>query len=284
MAIIPEWKRLRVQIPVGPLVDTMKEERVEFYNEKNQKIVGLLSLPDIKNPPIVIIIHGFVGAKEYYPFVNNSIRTFADAGFAVMRMDCRGSGESDLEFKDATIQSESEDVITTINFVKSLEFIDSSEIFLIGISVGCAAILVALKSNPKVKALVFWNPVTHFKGDPYIDSAKHRKTVDEEGVFYQKQALTGKEFMASARFFHEMMNLDVVQYYKFVHVQTLFIRGSGDRKERIKWDSQDVRMLNAKHEVIYHADHNFRDDYSQKKLIDITIDWLKSQHTSQNGR
>ncbi len=51
----------------------MKEEKIEFYNKKNQKIVGLLSFPKEKNQSIVIIIHGFKGTKEYYPFVNNSI-------------------------------------------------------------------------------------------------------------------------------------------------------------------------------------------------------------------
>jgi len=51
----------------------MKEEKVAFYNEKNQKIVGLLALPENKKSPIAIIIHGFKGTKEYHLFANNSI-------------------------------------------------------------------------------------------------------------------------------------------------------------------------------------------------------------------
>ncbi len=84
-------------------LNNMKQQKVEFYNKKNQKIAGLLSLPKKMKPPVVIIIHGFKDAKEYYPFVNNSIKPLTNENIAVLRIDCRGSGESDLEFKDMTI-------------------------------------------------------------------------------------------------------------------------------------------------------------------------------------
>jgi hypothetical protein len=134
----------------------MKEEKVEFYNEKNQKLVGLLTLPENKKPPIVIIIHGFKGTKEYHTFANNSIKPLTDAGFAVLRIDCRGSGDSDLQFKDMTIKSESEDILTTIDYVKKLETINSNKIALIGISMGASAILMAMKNMTDVKTLIFW--------------------------------------------------------------------------------------------------------------------------------
>jgi hypothetical protein len=116
----------------------MNEEKITLYNNKNQKIVGLLTFPEVENPPIAIIIHGFKGTKEYYPFVNNSIKPLTDSGIAVLRIDCRGSGESDLEFKDMTITSESEDVLTAIDYVKTLKKIDPNRIALIGVSMGGA--------------------------------------------------------------------------------------------------------------------------------------------------
>ena len=114
----------------------MKEKKIEFYNNKKQKIVGLLSLPEIKNPPVVIIIHGFKGTKEYYPFVNNSVKEFIDNSIAVLRIDCRGSGESDLEFKEMTMRSESEDVLTILEYIRSHGDINSEKVALVGISMG----------------------------------------------------------------------------------------------------------------------------------------------------
>ena len=160
----------------------MQEEKVTFYNNKHQKLVGLLSLPRDKKSPIAIIIHGFKGTKEYYPFVNNSIKPLTDAGISVLRIDCRGSGESDLEFKEMTIKSESEDVLTTIDYVKNLD-VDSEKIALIGISMGAGAIIMAMKQKPKVKTLVFWGPGWYFgDGENYFNRPEHRKTVKEEGV------------------------------------------------------------------------------------------------------
>jgi len=253
----------------------MREEKVVFYNEKKQKLVGLLALPENKKPPIIVMIHGFAGTKDYPPFFNACVKPLTDAGFAILKIDCRGSGESDLQFRDATIESESEDVLTTLNYVKKLSSVDSTKMALIGTSLGCAIILASLKSNRDARTIIFWNPVIHPKGDPYLDSAKHRRTVDNEGVFYVRQAIGKKELIAGKVFFNEMINFDAKQYLEFVHAKILFIRGLQDRKERIVWDKEDVKLFRAKYETIENADHIFRYVNSQKRLVEITIKWLK---------
>jgi hypothetical protein len=252
----------------------MKEEKVEFYNNKNQKLVGLLSLPEKKNPPIVIAIHGFKGTKEYYPFLNNSIKPLTDAGIAVLRIDCRGSGESDLEFKDATIKSESEDVLTTIEYVKNLKNIDSERIALIGISMGAAAILLAMKQKPAVKTLVFWGPAWYFKDGSRYDTPEHRKTVKEEGVFYVTQGFTGKKLIAGKELLQEMTTLDVRPFMKFVGVPVLILRGARDEIVRVVKDKEALKILKSEYKIIEKGDHNFTEKESERELIRSTIDWL----------
>jgi len=252
----------------------MREERVVFYNEKNQKLVGLLSLPENKKSPIAIIIHGFKGTKEYYPFVNNSTKPLTDAGIAVLRIDCRGSGESDLEFKDMTIKSESEDVLTAIDYVKTLD-IDSKRIAFAGISMGTAAILMAMKHKPDVKTLVFWGPVWYFNGDSYYDTPQNRKTVEEEGVFYVKQRLTGKKLIAGKELFKEITTLDVRPFMQFVKIPVLILRGSEDEIAGTGRDKEAIKLLNAEYKVIEKGDHNFTDKDSEKELIKLTVDWFK---------
>jgi len=252
----------------------MKEEKVEFCNNKNQKIKGLLSLPEKKNSPIVIVIHGFKGTKEYYPFSNNSIKPLTDEGIAVLRIDCRGSGESDLEFKDFTIKSESEDVLTTINYVKKLKNIDSERIALIGISMGAAAILLAMKNKPKVKTLVFWEPAWYFKDGSRYDTSESRKTVKEEGVFYVTQGFTGKKLMAGKELLQEMSTLDVRPFMKFVEIPVLILRGAMDEILRVVNDKEAVKILKAEYKIIGKGDHNFTDKESERELIKSTVEWL----------
>jgi hypothetical protein len=253
----------------------MKEEKVVFYNEKNQKLVGLLTLPENKKPPVAIIIHGFKGTKEYHSFASNSIKPLTDAGFAVLRMDCRGSGESDLEFKDMTIKSESEDVLTAIDYAKTLDFLDSGKIALIGISMGVAAIVMAMRNKPKVKTLVFWGPAWYFNGNKRYDTPEHRKTIKKEGVFYVKQGFTGKIMVAGKELFKELNTLDVRPFMKFVKIPILVLRGSEDEVVGLEGDEEAVKLLNAEYKIIERGDHNFTEKDSEKELIKLTVEWLK---------
>lgn len=252
----------------------MKQEKVTFFNNKGQKLVGLLSLPKHNKPPIAIIIHGFKGTKEYYPFVNNSVKFLTDIGIAVLRIDCRGSGESDLEFKDMTIKSESEDVLTVIDFVKGLENIDSKRMALIGISMGAAAILIAMKHKPEVKTLVFWGPAWYFNGNNYYDRSEHRKTIEEEGVFYVTQGFTGKKMVAGKELFKEMAILDIRPFMKFVKIPILILRGLKDEVVEIARDKEAIKLLNAEYKLIEKGDHNFTDKESEKELIKQTVNWF----------
>jgi len=253
----------------------MNEEKIVFYNERKQKLVGLLALPKNKKPPVVVMIHGFAGTKDYPPFFNACVKPLTEAGFAILKIDCRGSGESDLEFKDTTLKSESEDVLTTLDYVKKLNSVNSNKIALIGMSLGCAVILLSLKNNRDIKTLIFWNPVINIKNDPWLDSQKHRASVKKEGFFSVRQAVGTKEFTASRAFFYEMIHFDASKYFQFVQVPILFVRGLKDRKERIGTDKNNVRGLKASYEVIEDADHIFRSQHSQKQLVEITLNWLK---------
>ncbi|MDP3057783.1 MAG: alpha/beta fold hydrolase [bacterium] len=253
----------------------MKEIKIIIHNSKNQKIVGLLSYPDKNNLPIVIIVHGFKGTKEYYPFVNNSVECFAEAGIAVLRIDCRGSGESEGDFKEATIGSEAEDILTAIEFAKTHDKVDPKRIGIIGISMGAAAALFALRKKLSVKALIFWGPM--FFGINYYDTPEHRKTIEEEGVFYVSQKFTGKKLTAGKELFNELKTLDSSPVMKLINLPTLILRGSKEEVIEISQDKKAVKLLNADYKIIKNGDHNFTDKNSETELIKSTIAWCKEK-------
>ncbi len=255
----------------------MKEEKVEFYNDKKQKIVGLLSLPENKNQAIAIIIHGFKGTKEYYSFSNNSVKPLTDEGIAVLRIDCRGTGESDLEFKDFTIKSESEDILTAIDYVKGLKGINSDRIALIGISMGAGAILLAMEKKPDVKTLVFWGPGWYFGDGSRYDTPEHRKEIERDGFFYPTQGYTGKKLTAGKELFDEMRTLDIRPFMKLVEIPTLILRGAIDEIIRLSDDKRALKTLKAEYRLIEGGDHNFTDKESESKLIELTVDWFNKQ-------
>lgn len=247
----------------------MKEEKVFFRNSKGQKLCGLLSLPDVEKPPIIIFVHGFKMNKEAHLMVNNSIKPLLDDGIAVLRIDCRGSGESDLEFHEFTITSEGEDINTAIDYAKTLN-IDSERIGVVGISLGATAILSA---NPDVKTIVFWGPA--WKSTRY-DTPENRKRIKEEKVFNAIHSLSGKKFVAGKDLFYEMLNFDYVLKCKNLKkVPTLILRGEVDEiVTDLSHDKIVTELLNAKYVVIPKGDHNFTNKSAEKELIKETIKWF----------
>lgn len=110
-----------------------------WINSRNKKLSAMIHHPsnDV-DPPIVIICHGFTGEKiggsQFYLNIANSIET---AGFAVLRFDYAGSGESEGTFAvDTTITGWKTDLQNTINYIKEDSIYKKSKIFILGHSLG----------------------------------------------------------------------------------------------------------------------------------------------------
>lgn len=131
------------------------EEAVSYRNEKdNVKIAGTLTLPRGNGPfPAVLLITGS-GSQDrdetiagHHPFL-----VLADYltrnGIAVLRVDDRGIGGTDLGSLSATSENFAEDVVAGIGFLKQRKEIDPKLIGLIGHSEGgMIAPLVATRTK-----------------------------------------------------------------------------------------------------------------------------------------
>ena len=69
---------------------------------------GLLHRPDGAEPaPVVLLLHGFTGQHiEQDRLFVQAARALAAAGFAALRFDFYGSGDSDGDFEEFTVESE----------------------------------------------------------------------------------------------------------------------------------------------------------------------------------
>lgn len=123
---------------------------------------GVLHKPDCcdSKVPAVIMYHGFCDDRNEINFVHTELsRKLCAHGIACFRFDFAGSGESDGLFEDMTVSSEVEDGIAILDYVKSLDFIDTDRIALHGLSLGgCVASIVAGKRKDDVCALSMWCP------------------------------------------------------------------------------------------------------------------------------
>jgi pimeloyl-ACP methyl ester carboxylesterase len=131
------------------------EEEVSYRNQKdNIKIAGTLTLPRGGGPhPVVLLITGsgpqdrnetIAGHRPFLVLADHLTRN----GIAVLRLDDRGVGGTDVGSLSVTSENFAEDVLAGVNFLKQRKDINAKMIGLIGHSEGgMIAPMVAARSN-----------------------------------------------------------------------------------------------------------------------------------------
>lgn len=149
-------------------------ESVVNFSHEGQTIVGTLALPiSDEAVPLVLLFHGFKGERDELPVVNTkegmysrTARIFAERGLATLRIDFRGSGESEGLWEDTTFSSQISDAIAALDFAQTVEGVDPERIGIIGLSQGGLVASGAAGQDARVKSLVLWsaaaNPAANY--------------------------------------------------------------------------------------------------------------------------
>lgn len=87
-------------------------------------------------------------------------RALVGAGIASLRFDFYGSGESEGEFREVTLQGELSDAHAAVKFFRRQKGIDPKRIGLLGLSLG-GAVAASLASRLRSRALVLWAALAH---------------------------------------------------------------------------------------------------------------------------
>lgn len=121
---------------------------------------GVLHLPPGDGPhPAVLWLHGFGGHRiEARRLFVEGARRLAEAGFASLRLDFRGCGESDGDFLDTTISSMVEDAQAGLAALRAHAAIDPDRLVVLGFSLG-ATVASQLTDDHGLAGMVLWSPV-----------------------------------------------------------------------------------------------------------------------------
>jgi uncharacterized protein len=146
---------------------TALETVVNFPNT-GQKIVGTWTVPkDAKGPlPTVLMLHGFSGQRQELPInttkeamFSRTARVLAEQGFASLRIDFRGSGESEGAWPDTTFSGQISDARAAIAFLTKQAQVDPKRVAVLGLSQGGLVAAATAAAEAQVKTLVLWSPV-----------------------------------------------------------------------------------------------------------------------------
>jgi uncharacterized protein len=153
---------------ISPVVQAA-EKTVDFAVE-GQKVVGTLALPDgVANPPVILLLHGFTGSRDELeiPAVKEGIferaaRMWADKGVASLRIDFRGSGDSDGTYEDTTLDGQVMDALAALDFLAASGDVDKTKMAVVGWSMGGAVgATVAGRTKHPLTSVTLWAPATN---------------------------------------------------------------------------------------------------------------------------
>lgn len=125
---------------------------------------GTLHIPAGGNRqcPAIALCHGFTGNKiGLHRIFVKAARFFCQAGYAVLRFDFSGCGESDGVHEEITVDGQVAEVQAAIELLKEMPWIKSDAIYLAGLSMGGAAAALAAPRVPDLAGLVLWAPVAN---------------------------------------------------------------------------------------------------------------------------
>ena len=129
----------------------MASQKINFANKNGEILAARLELPVNQDPhTFALFAHCFTCNKNLTA-VHNISRALNQAGYAVLRFDFTGLGESEGDFADTNFSSNVEDLVEAAQFIK--EKYEAPEL-LIGHSLGGAAAICAATQLPELKAVV----------------------------------------------------------------------------------------------------------------------------------
>jgi alpha/beta superfamily hydrolase len=244
-------------------------ENISIYESGQGKLAAYTFIPDSDCRYVLIICHGFRGAKEN----SGRIFTFAERvnkmGLGVLAFDFSGSGASDGDFADISLSSQVSDLRRVIDYVDSNY---NQQVILLGRSFGGSTVLAAAGDNEKVAGYIFWStPVKLYQTftgivDEFarLESGEELEIKDEAGSFWLKPS-----------FIQDFAHHDMKNYvHKLASRPALVIHGAAD--EVVDPANALYIYENAQHtelHIISGADHRFTQYIKERE--DLTLNWLQ---------
>jgi dienelactone hydrolase len=152
----------------GPQYDW--EETIVTFTNEGMTLVCSLTIPGTSHlPPIVITLNGFLGTRDEAPvagtdegILKRNARRLAEQGIASLRVDFRGSGDSDGSYWMTTFSTQVSDVLAALDYIENnlKHLVNTKSIGILGFSQGGLVGSTTAAKDKRVDSLVLWSPAT----------------------------------------------------------------------------------------------------------------------------
>jgi len=255
----------------------MEELFVNFLS-KGEKIAGMLHVPEKKPAPAIIFCHGFTGHRiETHRLFIYAAREFCRKGFAVLRFDFRGSGESEGLFDSMTVSREVEDLENVLDWIHDRTDILKEQIGVVGLSLGGVVTLLTAAKDERIKVVCTWSSpadLSLFKDNAkdIFREADFDKLMSKDYIDLLSGDRIGRGFLLDAL---EKNVLEAVA--KISHRPLLIVHGTRDQKVPFSHAQKLFNAAGEPKETFYvdGADHTYDRWDWQWQVIDYTVGFFE---------
>jgi len=211
--------------------------------------------------------------EAHFLFVKAS-RALERAGIASLRFDFRGSGESEGEFRDMTVETEVSDALRAVEEVCGLGEVDPERVGILGLSLGGFVAACASGFEERIRSTVLWSAVADLAGTigrRLDEEARHR--LQSEGYLDIGGHALGRGFL------ERMKALDPLELIAKGSQPVLIVHGSAD--ESVPVGHADLYEKAARSDrrrvekfIVPEADHTYASLAHEQTVIERTVAWF----------
>ena len=247
----------------------MSEKKLFFRNTRGQRLAGVLHVPKKKAERAIVMAHGFAYDKDEDGEFITAAREFCEYGFAVLRFDFEGCGESEGDFA-STISDEVDDLRCAMELMKSKGY---KKVGVLAASFGGVIALLA-SAKEGIDTLVLWNPVIYPAKMSSVESYSKDRGKIKKGIILKKG--DRKAAIIKKSFVDDLKKTKPLSIAPKVKSKTIIIQGDADTHVdyRDTWELFK-RIEGAKIEIIKGAEHGFHDKENSKLVTEISLGWFQ---------
>jgi putative redox protein len=244
-----------------------ERRKLEFKGSQNTILAGLLELPDKAPIATALFAHCFTCGKDIAA-ASRIARALVKRGYAVMRFDFTGLGNSDGDFANTNFTSNVQDLVAAADHLRGQSMAPD---ILIGHSLGGTAVLAAAQELPECKGVVtIGSPADaqHVSKQFACDI----QTIETNGE--AEVDLAGRKFTIQKQFLDDIKQTSVEHIGK-LKAALLVMHSPIDRTVSI---SEAERIYKAAHHPksffsLDHADHLLTHAPDAEYVADIIAAW-----------